>query len=129
MMVNKVMLMGNLTRDVEIRYLPTGTAVGEFGLAINESYKSSDGEKKDSTVYVMVTVWGRTAETCEQYIGKGSKVFVEGRLKYDSWEKDGKKFNKLSVTGDNVQFISKGKQAAESDEPSSDEPSSGVLPF
>lgn len=109
-MLNKVMIIGNLTRDVELRYTPSGAAVGEFGIAVNESYKSKDGEKKDSTVYAMVTVWGKTAENCEKYIGKGSKVFVEGRLKYDQWEKDGKKFNKLSVTGDSVQFLSKGKQ-------------------
>lgn len=116
-MLNKVMIIGNLTRDVDLRYLSTGAAVGEFGIAINDSYKSKDGEKKDSTTYVNVSTWGNTAENCAKYIGKGSKVFIEGRLKFDEWEKDGKKYSKLSVTANNVQFLNKrGEDNATSDD-------------
>ena len=105
--MNKAILIGNLTKDVDLRYTPSGAAIADFGMAINESYKSKDGEKKDSNVFVWVTVWANTAENCAKFIGKGSKVLVEGRLKFDQWEKDGKKFSKLSVTGDNVQFLSR----------------------
>lgn len=102
---NKVMLMGNLTRDPEVRYTPSGTAVADLGLAVNRSFKGSDGQLKDETCFVRVTVWSRQAENCAQYLKKGSPVFVEGRLKYDEWEKDGQKQSRLSVVGERVQFL------------------------
>jgi len=102
---NKVMLMGNLTRDPEVRYTPSGTAVSDLGLAVNRNFKGSDGQMKEETCFVRVTVWARQAENCAQYLKKGSPVFVEGRLKYDEWEKDGQKQSRLSVVGERVQFL------------------------
>ena len=102
---NKVMLMGNLTRDPEVRYTPSGMAVSDLGLAVNRSFKGSDGQAKEETCFVRVTVWARQAENCAQYLKKGSPVFVEGRLKYDEWEKDGQKQSRLSVVGERVQFL------------------------
>ncbi len=103
--LNKVFLMGNLTRDPEVRYTPSGAAVGDLGMAVSRKFKSSDGETREETCFVSVTVWGRQAETCAEYLKKGSPAMVEGRLKFDSWEKDGKKFNKLTVTAERVQFL------------------------
>jgi len=102
---NKVLLMGNLTRDPELRYTPSGTAVTEFRLAVNRSFTDKDGTKKDSTVFVDVTVWGRRAEVACEFLSKGRPVFIEGRLQYDTWEKDGQKRSKLSVVAENFQFI------------------------
>ena len=102
---NKVLLMGNLTRDPDVRYTPKGTAVGEIGLAINDTYKAQDGTTKELVTYVYVEVWGRQAETCKQYLTKGRPVFVEGRLRLDSWEQDGQKKSKLKVVADRVQFL------------------------
>jgi len=109
---NKVMLMGNLTRDPEVRYTPSGTAVADLGLAVNRNFKGSDGQVKDETCFVRVTVWSRQAENCAQYLRKGSPVFVEGRLKYDEWEKDGQKQSRLSVVGERVQFLSSPRGAS-----------------
>jgi len=104
---NKVMLLGNLTRDPEVRYIPSGTAVCDIGLAINDSYKTKDGDKKESTVFVDIVVWGNSAENCGKYLSQGSQVFIEGRLQLDQWEsKDGDKRSKLRVRADNVQFMS-----------------------
>ncbi len=102
---NKVMLMGNLTRDPEVRYTPSGTAVTDLGLAVNRNFKGSDGQLKEETCFVRVTVWARQAENCAQYLKKGSPVFIEGRLKYDEWEKEGQKLSRLSVVGERVQFL------------------------
>src|SRR5208282_1598178 len=102
---NKVLLMGNLTRDPEVRYTPKGTAVGELGLAINDSYKAQDGTIKEMVTYVSIEVWGRQAETCKQYLTKGRPVFVEGRLRLDTWEQEGQKKSKLKVVADRVQFL------------------------
>lgn len=104
--LNRVFLMGNLTRDPEVRYTPSGTAVGDLGLAVNESYKNKAGETVESTVFVDVEVWARQAETCAEYLYKGSPVFVEGRLKLDQWEnQQGEKRSKLRVRADRVQFL------------------------
>lgn len=103
--LNKVFLMGNLTRDPEVRYTPSGAAVGDLGLAVSRKFKAGDGEVREETCFVNVTVWGRQAETCAEYLKKGRPVMVEGRLKYDDWEKDGKKFNKLTVTAERIQFL------------------------
>lgn len=104
--LNKVFLMGNLTRDPELRYIPGGTAVTTFNLAINYSYKMQTGEQKEEVCFVKVVVWGKQAESCSQYLSKGRPVFVEGRLIYRSWEdKDGNKKNTLEVRADRVQFL------------------------
>lgn len=108
--LNSVHLIGNLCNDPEVRYTPKGTAVGGFNLAINESFKKEDGTYRDEVTFLEVEVWGRQAETCKQYLTKGSPVFIEGRLKLEQWEKDGKKCSKLKVRADRVQFLSNGKR-------------------
>ncbi len=105
--LNKVLLMGNLTRDPEVRYTPKGTAVTELGIAVNRVYSGENGEKREEVTFVDVTVWGRTAENVGEYLRKGRPVFIEGRLQLDSWEdkQSGQKRNKLKVVADNVQFL------------------------
>lgn len=102
---NRVILLGNLTRDVELRYTSRQTAVTDIGLAVNDRRKSAEGEWVEETTFVDVTLWGRTAEIASQYLGKGSPVLVEGRLKLDTWETDGQKRSKLHVVGDRMQMI------------------------
>lgn len=100
------MLLGNLTRDPEVRHTPKGTAVGDLGMAISEKYKTQDGVEKEEVVYVDVVVWGRQAETCKEYLTKGSPIFVEGRLQLDQWEsQQGEKKSKIRVRADRVQFL------------------------
>ena len=106
--LNKVLLMGNLTRDPEVKYTPKGTAVCDLGLAINDSYKAQDGTIKETVTYVDVEVWGRTAENCKQYLTKGRPVFVEGQLRLDQWEQEGQKRSKMKVRADRVQFLGGG---------------------
>jgi len=106
--LNKVLLMGNLTRDPEVRYTPKGTAVGDLAIAINDSYKAQDGTIKETVTYVDIEVWGRQAETCKQYLTKGRPIFVEGQLKLDQWEQEGQKKSKLRVRADRVQFLGGG---------------------
>lgn len=110
---NRVILMGNLTRDPEVRYAPSGTAVADLRMAISRKYKTADGQTKDEVCYVSVTAWGRQAETSAEYLSKGSPVMIEGRLKYDEWEKDGQKNNRLSVVAERVQFLSGGPRSGE----------------
>lgn len=99
--LNKVILIGNLTRDPELRYTPNGTALCKFGLAINEKYKD-----KESTVFVNIVAWAKTAELSSEYLSKGRSVCVEGRLSFSSWEADdGQKRSKLEVTADRVVFL------------------------
>ncbi|MEN6458541.1 MAG: single-stranded DNA-binding protein [Thermoguttaceae bacterium] len=103
---NRVILIGNLTRDPELRYLQSGTAVSDIGLAVSEKRKNANGEWVEDTVFVDVTLWGRTAEVAGEYLSKGSPVFIEGRLRLDSWEgQDGQKRSKLKVTCDRMQLI------------------------
>jgi single-strand DNA-binding protein len=102
---NRVILMGNLTRDVEVRYLQSGTAVADIGLAVNERRKNQAGEWIEEVVFVDVTLWGRTAEVAGEYLSRGSPIFIEGRLRLDQWEKDGQKHSKLRVTCDRMQMI------------------------
>lgn len=105
--VNKVFLLGNLTRDPELRYTANGFAVASFGLAINRKFKQND-EWKEETCFVDITVWGKQAENCAEYLHKGSSAFVEGRLNFRSWETEqGQKRNKLEVVASNIQFLSK----------------------
>jgi len=103
--LNRVFLMGNLTADPEVRYAPSGDAVGDLRMAINRRYKGRDGQDHEETCFVSVVVWGRQAETCGQYLQKGSQVMVEGSLKYDQWEKDGQKHSRLLVRANRVQFL------------------------
>ncbi len=103
--LNKVLLMGNLTRDPEVKYTPKGTAVGDLSIAINDSYKAQDGTIKESVTYVDIEVWGRQAENCKQYLTKGRPIFVEGQLRLDQWEQEGQKRSKLKVRALNVQFL------------------------
>src|SRR5476649_1575354 len=107
--LNKVLLMGNLTRDPEVKYTPKGTAVCDLGIAINDSYKAQDGTIKETVTFVDVEVWGRTAENCKQYLSKGRGVFVEGQLRLDQWETpQGEKKSKMRVRADRVQFLGGG---------------------
>jgi single-strand DNA-binding protein len=104
--MNKVFLVGNLTQDPEIRSLTSGTQLTEFGLAVNRRYKDRNGEWQKETVFIQVECWGRLAEICGDWLKKGRRVFVEGRLKLDSWEaKDGTKKSRIKVTAESVQFI------------------------
>lgn len=105
--LNKVNLMGRLTRDPELRYTPKGTAVADIAMAINRYRSSDSGEKIEETTFVDVTLWGRQAETANQYLAKGREVFIEGRLQLDSWEdkSSGQKRSKLKVVGESMQFI------------------------
>lgn len=104
--LNKVFLMGNLTRDPELRYVPSGTAVANFTVAVNRVYKDKAGEKKEEASFVRVVVWGKIAEVCGEYLTKGRPVLVEGRLQSRSWEgQDGQKRNTLEVIADSIQFL------------------------
>jgi len=103
---NKVILMGNLTRDPQLRFLPSNTAVCDFGLAINRRYRGQDGELKDETCFVDVDVFGKPAETISQYMSKGRAILVEGRLRFRQWTtEDGQKRSKLSVVAERFQFV------------------------
>jgi single-strand DNA-binding protein len=104
---NRVILLGNLTRDPEMKYIPSGTAVTNFGLAMNERYTDRQtGEQKENTCFVDVEAWGRQAEVANEYLSKGRPVFIEGSLKFDSWEADdGSKRSKLSVRAFRIQLI------------------------
>ena len=105
-MYNKVILVGNLTRDVEVRYTPSGTAVGNTGLAVNRKFKAATGEQKEETMFIDITFFGRTAEIANQYLRKGSKVLVDGRLKLDQWTaQDGSKRSKHTITVENLQML------------------------
>ena len=112
--VNRVILAGRLTRDPELRHTPNNTPVCDMGLAITERFKAADGEWQERPVFVDITVWGRSAENCDKYLNKGRSVLVEGRLRYDSWEKEGQKRSRLSVTADRVHFLDWGDKGSES---------------
>lgn len=104
---NRVVLVGNLTRDPELRYTPSGTAVSDIGLAVNDRYKNASGEWVEEATFVDVTLWARTAEVASEYLSKGSPILVEGRLKLDTWEtNDGQKRSKLRVICERMQMLS-----------------------
>ena len=106
-MFNKVILVGNLTRDIEIRYLPSGQALAKSAIATNRKYKVN-GEQKEEVCFIDVTFWGRSAEIANQYLRRGSKVLVEGRLTFEQWtNQEGKKQSKHSVTVENMQMLPK----------------------
>lgn len=105
--LNKVMLIGNLTRDPEVRYTPKGSAVTDIGMAINRNYTLDDGERREETTFVDVTFWGRQAEVIGEYMKKGRPMYVEGRLQLDQWEDktSGQQRSRLKVIGENFQFL------------------------
>jgi single-strand DNA-binding protein len=109
--LNKVMLIGNLTRDPELRYTPSGKAVADISLAINRVWNNDQGQKQEETTFVDVTLWGRQAELAQQYLSKGRGAYIEGRLQLDTWDdkETGKKRSRLKVVGDHLQFMSDGK--------------------
>jgi single-strand DNA-binding protein len=112
--LNKVLLIGNLTRDPELRYTPSGKAVADITLAINRVWVNDAGQKQEDTTFVDVTLWGRQAELAQQYLTKGRGAYVEGRLQMDSWDdkETGKKRTRLKVVGDSLQFLPDGRSGA-----------------
>ena len=115
--LNRVLLMGNLTRDPELRYIPSGAAVANFGLATSRAYTTQDGERREEVCFVDIETWGKTAENCANYLTKGRLVLVEGSLQFRSWEtEDGQKGSKHSVRAFNVQFLG-GRRAEGETEP------------
>lgn len=118
--VNKVILIGNLTRDPEVKYTPKGSAVADISLAVNRNFTLDSGEKREETTFVDVILWGKTAELAGQYLKKGNPLYIEGRLQLDSWEdkQSGQKRSKLRVVGETMQFLGGKSSGGHSDEPS-----------
>jgi len=118
---NKVILLGNLTRDPEVRYTPKGSAVCDLGLAVNRQYSLDNGEKREEVTFVDVVLWARLAEIAGEYLKKGRPVFIEGRLQLDSWDdkQSGQKRTKLRVVGETMQLLGSRPSAAEGEEGSS----------
>lgn len=112
--MNRVFLMGNLTRDPELRRTPTGASVLDLGLAVSDVHRSKDGQTVESTCFTDVVVWGQQAEHCQQYLAKGSPVIVEGRLQLDRWKTaEGQNRSRLRVLAQRVQFLGRGQSAPE----------------
>jgi single-strand DNA-binding protein len=111
--MNRVFLMGNLTRDPQVRQTPAGTAVADLGLAVNEKYRSKTGEAAESTVFVDIVAWGKQAEACRQYLTKGSEVIVEGKLQFEQWQTpEGQRRSRLRVRAVRVQFVGRPRNGA-----------------
>ena len=119
--LNKVLLIGNLTRDPEVRYTPKGAAVADIGLATNRTWRTETGEEKEEVCYVNVVVWGKSAEAAGKYLKKGRPVFVEGRLQFESWEKNGEKRTTLKVHCERLQFLGSSGGSGGPREPDADE--------
>ncbi len=117
--INRVFLAGNLTRDPDVRCIPSGKSVADLSLAISRRYKTATGEDKEETCFVGVVAWGKQAEIAGKYLTKGSSILVEGSLRYDQWETNGEKRNRLRVTADRIQFLDRIKR------PGTSEPSEG----
>lgn len=114
---NHVTLMGNLTKDPDLKYTSGGAAVCNFGIAINRVYNNDDGEKQEEVTFIDIVCWNRLAEACAEYLHKGSPAFVEGRLKQNSWEtEDGQRRYKHEIVARSVQFLSNGKPSQDKDE-------------
>ena len=121
--LNKVLLIGNLTRPPELRYTPSGTAVADVRLAVNRNYTTQGGEKRDEVCFLTVVVWGKQAESAAQYLDKGSPVMVEGRLQTRDWEtKDGQKRNVVEVVAERLQFLGRGRGGGGGAAPADAEP-------
>ena len=113
--LNRVLLIGNLTRDPEVKYTPKGTAVVDIGIAVNRVYSGEDGEKKEEVTFIDVTLWARQAEVAQEYLKKGRQVFIEGRLQLDTWDdkQTGQKRSRLRVVAENMQMLgSRGESEA-----------------
>lgn len=112
--LNKVFLIGNLTRAPELRYTPSGTAVSDVRLAVNRNYTTQGGDRREETCFLTVVVWGKQAESCAEYLDKGSPILVEGRLQTREWDaKDGQKRSVVEVVAERVQFMGRGKGGAQ----------------
>ena len=121
--------MGNLTRDPELRFTSNGSALAKFGLAVNRKYKAGE-EWKEEVCFVDITVWGKQAENCAEYLSKGRPVFIEGRLQFSTWETDdGQKRNKLEVVANTVQFLGQGGGGKPGMHPDMDTPVKDDIPF
>lgn len=130
--LNKVFLMGNLTRAPELRFTPSGTAVADLRLAVNRSYTTQGGDRREETHFFTVVVWGKQAESSNEYLTKGSPVLVEGRLQTREWEtKDGQKRNVVEVVAERIQFLGRGKGPAPAEGEEIPEPIGGEeeVPF
>lgn len=103
--LNKVLLIGNLTADPEVRYTPKGMAVADVRMAVNHTYRTESGETKEDPCFVTVVIWGKQAETAGKYLKKGRPVFIEGRLKWEQWEKNGEKRSTIKVVCERMQFV------------------------
>jgi single-strand DNA-binding protein len=116
--LNKVQIIGNVTRDPEIRYTPNGTATCDIGIAVNRKYKVGE-EWKEETTFIDVNLWGRTAEVANEYLKKGRSVYIEGRLKLDTWDdkQSGQKRSKLRVVGEEIQFLGGGEKGQGDNKP------------
>ena len=127
--LNRTFLIGNLTRDVDLKYTGSGTPVASFGLAVNRTYTDGSGEKQEDTCFVDIVCWNRLAEVSSEYLRKGRLVFIEGRLQYRSWEaEDGGKRSKLEVVAQSIQFLGSGPKA-DSEAASEDKGADEDVPF
>ncbi len=127
---NKVILLGNLTRDPEVRYTPKGSAVADLGIAVNRQYTLENGEKREEVTFVDVTFWGRTAEVAGEYLKKGRPVFIEGRLQLDTWDdkQSGQKRSRLKVIGEMMQMLGSRPGAGSGEEGDQQRPSGRPAP-
>jgi single-strand DNA-binding protein len=124
---NRVVIVGNLTRDVELRYTPSGTAVTDIALAINDRVKKND-QWVDEVNFFDVTLWGRTAEVAGEYLSKGSSVLIEGKLKQDRWEQEGKTRSKVKIVGEKMQMLSSRNSGGAGERPSGPHTSTDATP-
>jgi len=123
-MLNKTLIIGNLTRDPELKYTPQGTAVCNLRLASNHTFKTKSGEDKEQVLYITATVWSKRAENCAEYLKKGSHIFVEGRLQTRSWDgPDGKKNSVIEIQIENIQFLDRTKGGTSLEETTQEEQS------
>lgn len=128
--LNTVLLIGNLTRDPEVKYTNSGKAIADIGLAINRKYTDGNGERKEDVTFVDVKLWGKLADLAGQYLKKGRPVFIEGRLQTESWEdkQTGQKRSKMIVVGEQMQFLGGGEKNEESSAPRSARPARPAKP-
>lgn len=127
--VNKVILIGNLGKDPELKYLPSGRAVAEFSIATSENWKDKDGNRQEKTEWHNIVLWGRTAEVAKEYLSKGSSVYIEGRLQTRSWDdKDGKKQYKTEIVGDRMQMLGSRRDASSSGPADQGQPQEALAP-
>ncbi|MEI7436363.1 MAG: single-stranded DNA-binding protein [bacterium] len=128
--MNRVFLMGNLTRDPAVRRTPAGASVADIGLAVSDSYTNKEGERIEQPCFVDVVAWNKQADACGQYLQKGSSVMVEGHLHFEQWETDkGEKRNRLRVQAERVHFLSRTKEAGKTDDlKTADTDAAPVLP-